>query len=180
MPLSYFTGGTNFVNSQISVASSFKPKCCHKAVDDSEQRKKSKYQEVLIWHPDNIYRKVTIAPDYICLWIKPKCSLNRMMAFTQIHQWATILRFLPSIWFLQRRKYCLWLDVILQKGHQSMPPYLTFYGSRIISNIWSLHLPIISLLATNNTICLIFHLSNFGRKGKGECHKTKKSKKSFL
>ena len=127
-----------------------------------------------------IYRKVIIAPDYICLWIKPKCSLNRMMAFTQFHQWATILRFLPSIWFLQRRKYCLWLDVILQKGHQSMPPYLTFYGSRIISNIWSLHLPIISLLATNNTICLIFHLSNFGRKGKGECHKTKKSKKSFL
>ena len=61
-----------------------------------------------------------------------------------------------------------------------MPPYLTFYGSRIISNIWSLHLPIISLLATNNTIYLTFYLSNFGRKGEGECHKTKKSKIEFL
>ena len=54
MPLSYFTGGTNFVNSQISVASSFKPKCCHKAVDGSEQRKKSKYQEVLIGHEQKL------------------------------------------------------------------------------------------------------------------------------
>ena len=36
-------------------------------------------------------------------WNIPKYSLNRWLSH-KVHHWATILRFLPTIWFLQKHK----------------------------------------------------------------------------